>query len=174
MPKNIELTLKELKAEAVKLGVPVSEADQYKTKAQVKTLINTLKAKETVQKVDELESPDVVDNKEDKDKWSNKAEVMGRALAKQPKVRMLLPLEPNEKAGVVTTEIIREMEVTTLVSGAYQPVTLNGFKTHCPKGVYFSAPEQIAKVLEKAHKQTSEAGKNFLIDREEKTQTALS
>jgi hypothetical protein len=59
----------------------------------------------------------------------SKAEIMKEALSKQPKVRILIPLMPDEKFGVT------------------ESVILNGYRLNITKGVYVNVPEQVAQVI---------------------------
>lgn len=66
----------------------------------------------------------------------SKAEIMKAMLAKQPKVRILIPTEPKEKLG------------------ATESVILNGYRLNIMKGVYVEVPQQIAEVIMESQKQT--------------------
>lgn len=59
-----------------------------------------------------------------------KARAMRDFLAKQPKVRIMIPLANGEKTGVT------------------QSVILNGYPMYIRKGEYVEVPEQVAQVLE--------------------------
>ena len=50
-----EKTLKQLKEELVSLGMPADAVESFNTKSQLLAVINTMKAKETVKRVDTLE-----------------------------------------------------------------------------------------------------------------------
>jgi len=69
----------------------------------------------------------------------SKAEIMRAHLAKQPKVRILIPLEGKEKPGITV------------------PVTINGYRQNIAKGVYVEVAEQVADMIMKSQKQTLEA-----------------
>lgn len=75
------------------------------------------------------------------------------ALAKQPKVRMFIPLGIGEKKGS---------------RGAFESVTINGFRQVFPKGEYITVPESVALILEEHYNMSSEnteAGEAFRLDR---------
>ncbi|MBU2249840.1 MAG: hypothetical protein KKD77_24050, partial [Gammaproteobacteria bacterium] len=91
----------------------------------------------------------------------------------QPKVRVFLPLEGKEKKGEFKKAIINGKE-TTIIVGAYKNVTLNGYKTTIPKGVPFEVALQVAEELGQSQVATAEAGSQFLLDRNENVQKALS
>lgn len=74
----------------------------------------------------------------------SKAEIMREHLAKQPKVRILIPVEGKEKPGITI------------------PVTINGYRLNIMKGVYVEVPEQVADMIMKSQKQTMEALNNPL------------
>jgi len=65
-------------------------------------------------------------------------------LAKQPKIRILIPVEGKEKPGMTV------------------PVTINGYRLNIAKGVYVEVPEQVADMIMKSQKQTVEALNNPL------------
>lgn len=69
----------------------------------------------------------------------SKAAKMKEILSKQPKVRVLIPLEPGEKRG------------------STESVTLNGYRLNIQKGVYVDVPQQVADVLSNSLNQTIEA-----------------
>lgn len=60
----------------------------------------------------------------------SKARAMREFLAKQPKVRIFVPLAPGEKQGVT------------------QSVILNGYPMYIRKGAYVDVPKPVADVLE--------------------------
>ena len=74
----------------------------------------------------------------------SKAEIMRAHLAKQPKVRILIPLEGKERPGITV------------------PITINGYRQNIAKGVYVEVAEQIAEMIMKSQKQTVEALNNPL------------
>lgn len=79
-----------------------------------------------------------------------KAEIMKKRLAKQPKVRILIPLEEKEKQGSTFS------------------VTLNGFRLNIQKGVYVDVPQQVADVVMESQKQTVKAEDHKLRIKESK------
>jgi len=74
----------------------------------------------------------------------SKAERMREHLAKQLKVRILIPTEPKEKPGMTV------------------PVILNSYRLNIMKGVYVDVPEQVAEIIMKSQKQTMAALNNPL------------
>lgn len=166
---NYELmTVKELRTEAIKLGMPEQDAETFTVKAPLIATINVLKAKEVVKRVDSLEEK--INPKEEKSfekAYMTKRERMRLRLMAQPRIRMLVPKEPTEKDGVVKWVLDPKLgyEVQVYVSGAVKTVTLNGYKYLIPKGVYSEVPQQIADIIEKSQQQTSEAGQDKLLDR---------
>lgn len=160
-----ELTLAELKAKAVKLGMPEDGMEGFKSKAPLIATINALRAKvKRVKTLNPPESPS--ENKTINKMWLSKAERMRDKLAKQEKIRILLPLEGKQKVGVLKKVEVNGRKEYIHVSGAIETVTLNGYKTIVPRGAYFTVPKQVADVLANSYKQTQEAGKEFLLDRE--------
>jgi hypothetical protein len=163
-----EKTLKELKVELVTLGMPADETEKISIRSVAQAMIDTLKAKTAVEKVetlDEVESPGV--KKADAALYLTKARVMRELLDKQPKVRILLPLEGNDKPGVVEwrTNPRNGERYQVVVSGAFETVQLNGCKTIIPKGVYSEVPQQVADVIAHSYQQTQMAGANVSMDR---------
>jgi len=73
----------------------------------------------------------------------SKAERMKKKLAKQPKVRVLIPKEKKEPKG------------------ATFPVQINGYRLNIRKGVYVEVPEQIADVIRDSQEQTEAADEEF-------------
>lgn len=71
-----------------------------------------------------------------------------RRLAKEPKVRMFIPLGIGEKKNAL----------------AYIPVTINGYRTEIPKGQYVEVPQSIADILAESQQQTVDAGNEWKID----------
>ena len=73
-------------------------------------------------------------------------------LAKQPKVRIFIPLGINEKKGKCPPE----------------SVTINGYRMELPKGEYVTVPQGVADLIEKHYNMTAEnteAGEAFRLDR---------
>ena len=90
---------------------------------------------------------------------------MAKHLEKQDKVRVLIPLEPKEKVGVVKEVKVRGILQYRHVSGAVWSKTFNGYKIILPKGVYTNVPEQIADNIAAELDQTQRAGESLKIDR---------
>jgi hypothetical protein len=91
---------------------------------------------EEIEKVDEAKQPKA---KTPAERPLKKAERMKEHLAKQPKVRIIIPLEPNEKPG------------------GTESVILNGYPFFIKKGVYVEVPEQVADVIMESRKETDAA-----------------
>lgn len=73
------------------------------------------------------------------------------ALAKEAKVRILIPLNGSEKKGITI-----------------ETVTINGFKIEVPKGVYVDVPQSVADLIERHYNTTpenSEVGEAFRLDK---------
>lgn len=163
----VEKTLKELKAELVTLGMPESDVDAFNSKAQIMAVLNTMKAKEVVKRVDsieEIESPK--EKKMVEKQYLSKARIMRDKLMSQPKVRYLIPCEPKERPGVIEWRTDKNGDkYQVVISGAFETVQLNGFKWFVPKGVFTDVPEQVAEELGASHHLTNEAGKEKSMDR---------
>jgi len=75
------------------------------------------------------------------------------ALAKQPKVRIFIPLGIGEKKGS---------------KSAFESVTINGYRMVLPKGEYCTVPQGVADIIEAHYNMTpenTEAGEAFRLDR---------
>jgi len=162
-----EKTLKQLKEELVSLGMPADAVESFNTKSQLLAVINTMKAKETVKRVDTLEEKE--DPKEEKlveQRYRSKAIIMRDKIMAQPTIRFFIPCEGKEKPGVVEWRTDKNgKKYQFVVSGTYETVQLSGFKYFVPKGVFVDVPQQIAEELGASLHLTSEAGKDKLMDR---------
>lgn len=85
-----------------------------------------------------------------------KAEQMKEQLEKQPKVRMIIPLGQGENKGSTLT------------------FCLNGYRIEYPKNTTIEVPQQIADMIREKFDIEANAGKEMLINRNEKVQGALS
>lgn len=81
-----------------------------------------------------------------------------KRLAKEPRVRMFIPLGIGEKKNAM----------------AYIPVTINGYRIEVPKGEYVNVPQSVADILAESQNQTVNAGNEWKIDLDEDKQKALS
>lgn len=172
MENTIEKTLIELKQELVSLGMPSEEADAFKTKGQIMSVINTLKASQIVaekpvEKVATLEDVETPSEKKAfEHSYISKATIMRDKLMAQQQVRFMIPCEAGEKAGVVEWRTDKNGQKYQFhVSGAIETVQLNGFKFIIPKGTFCNVPEQIAEVLSTSQQLTNAAGANISMDR---------
>jgi hypothetical protein len=195
MSKELEtLTVKELKVRLVELGMPEEDADKFRTKAPMISVINTMLAKDVVVEVksDEKEvkkvasiqeRPSPVEEKEVNKSWKTKAERMKQRLFEQEFVSMVTQLESGEKIGEVewvdakTKETISdegwynlpiEAKMRTYqrhISGAVLVPQLNGFKYMIPKGRYTKVPMQIFEVVNAANMEALKAIQHKNLDR---------
>lgn len=166
-------TLKMMKQELVDMGMPQAQVDNFNTKAQVQSILNTMKAREAVTQVDKEERVKTLEENETpaekkmlEKQWRNKAERMKQKLMAQPMIRTILPLQSGEKPGVVEWRTNKNGEkYQVVVSGSYETVQINGFKWIIPKGTPTDVPEQVSKVLDDAYLQTQQAGAGASMDR---------
>lgn len=162
-----DLSVKQLREELVKLGMPVEDAEGFDTKKPIISTINTLKAKkaieEAVETVESMAKLDPVEEKNVNKKWASKKELMRIKLMAQPKVKIRIACEGKEQPGVVRWVMNpkTKVEEQVYISGAYHAVQLNGYKWLIPKGSYEEVPQQVADQILKAQKNTDEAGKEF-------------
>jgi len=167
-----EMSLKKLREVAVKLGIPESDAKLFTVKAPLIATINTLRAQEKVTTLNPAVDPK--EAKIDEKRWRTKAQKMRAKLEAQPKVRFLIPLDPNEKVGVVREIEIKGRKEYVHISGAIETVQLNGYKTIIPKGKFVEIPQQVADVLSESYRLTQEAGKEYLVDRDKDVSSVLT
>ena len=159
--KLAKMTVKELRAEVIRLGMPEEDAENFETKKPLIATINTLRAQKVVETPGQL--------KKEKKAYLSKKERMRAVLMAQPTVRILIPLEGKQKKGVVKwvyNERNKRKE-QVYVEGAYTPVQINGFKWFVPHGVYTEVPRQIADMIAESQQVTQEAGKDWLVDRDD-------
>ena len=148
----VNLTVKELRAEAVKLGMPESDAEVFDTKKPLIATITTLQAQQVVGYVD---TPSEL--KEDKDRYLTKVEKMRKFLEESPKTGFMIPLDIKNVKG---------RKVTTHVAGAVESFSMNGLKLMYPKGVMIDdMPRPVAIHLSKCYNMTARAGEEKLIGR---------
>ncbi len=155
-----KLRVSDLREIVIKLGMKPEKAETFEIKKPLIATIELLRATKP-------ETPGQL--KKDKKQYLGKAERMRAILMKQPKVRILIPCTGKEKPGVViwVYNKVTKRKEQVFVRGAYTPVQINGFKWLIPHGKYEEVPEQIAKMIGDAQEQTSSAGEEHLIDRED-------
>jgi len=163
-----EKTLKDLQKEAVELGMTEEEAGKFSVKSVLQVTIDALKRQKTQTVAPVIDNPQ--ENKALEKQWKSKREVMREKLLKELKerpVRILVPLDPKEQAGKVEWRRNDKTgkEEQFHVSGAIQPVTLNGYQWLVPKGSYVEVPETVAQIITEKFQQTEQAGAAFKIDR---------
>lgn len=134
-----KLTLKALKQMAEEKGVDVKD---LKKKTDLIEAIKGGEKKEPEASVEEKGLGEGI--KEDHVPVGSKAERMREHLSKQPKVRILIPLEGRERLGITV------------------PVTINGYRMNIMKGLYVNVPEQVAEIIMESQKQTVSALNNSL------------
>lgn len=157
-----EKTVKELREDLVELGLSEKAADGIKTKDALIETINSLKKREATSNVD---TTTPAEDRSTEASWQAKADRMAKHLEDQPKVRVLIPLEPNEKVGKVKETMVKGIRRFEYISGAVWSKTFNGYKVIYPKGTYVDVPEQIADNIRKEFDQTEKAGEHLKLDR---------
>ena len=158
-----EKTIKQLKEELTALGFSTKALEGMKTKGALLATIEALKG-EPVESLTPTADPK--EEKSTEVSWQTKADRMAKHLEKQTPVRVLVPLDSNEKVGEV--KVVRNSRGILeyrYISGAVWSKTFNGYKVTIPKGTYFDVPEQIAKNIAREHDQTQSAGANIRLDR---------
>ena len=166
-----DMTVKQLQDEATKLGVP--EAENFITRKQLLSVIsmaqNKLAAPGPVSNVAPATVPGLDNRSKDEKHWMGKRGAMMEKLWDQmesgQKARILLPLDPNEKPGVVQVKMVGKRKEFFHISGAVWKKTFNGYLWMVPKGVYTEVPEQIALSIEREQTKVLEANKRYDINR---------
>jgi hypothetical protein len=139
--KNNQASLDEEKVEETELDTPSKEDEQEKVED---TGFDTPEEEEAEPKSPEEIAPKPASSTDiplgTHAPMGSKARAMKEKLAKQPKVRVFIPLAAGEKQGVT------------------QSVVLNGYPMYIRKGSYVDVPQSVAEVLEVKlkHKMTVE------------------
>ena len=96
----------------------------------------------------------------------NKVERQRRFYDSQPRIRTWIPLEGDEKEGVVKkVEGSPNYDSLVHVSGAVWSKTFNGLRVIYPKGAYIDVPKDIADNMGLELHLTTHAGDQWKIDR---------
>lgn len=166
MNKLEELSLKELKAKAIALGVPEEDLKGFTSRTPLIVMIRAIQAKPIVEpvKLEPIETTQV--READDRRWENKVERQRKFYDSQPKIRTLIPTEGDEKPGVVK-KVTGSLNYENLVpvSGAVWSKTFNGLRVVYPKGVYVDMPEEIANKIGLELNLTNHAGDAWRLDR---------
>jgi len=166
--------IKDLREKLVKLGLDPKTAGSVMSFAAAEEIIEKLTKAKEAEKVKEVEKEKVEtiaddstikENKSTEQDWQAKADRMYHHLEKQSKVRVLIPLNSNEKVGVVKEKMVKGIRRFEHVSGAIWSKTFNGYTVVYPKGTYVDVPEQIADNIAKEQNQTELAGQHLRLDR---------
>lgn len=174
-------TLKELEQELVALGMPASdvEAAKFNNKAQVIAILNTLRAKKVVEKVDSLEEkPNPSEERQIEKAWRSKAQKMWDIWMSSPMVQVLYPADPGKKPGIVEWRKDKNgkpFQIALTPPDTIEEIGVNGAKWLVPKGVMVEVPKPVADRIAERLQLTSQAGANILLDRiDEKTGRPVS
>lgn len=153
-----------LKEEAVKFGMPKSDADKFTSEESLRATVNVLKANQVSNVVTPVvESPKEM--KEDEKRWQTKADRQKAFYDSQKQITVMIPLEPGEKPGVIEKKMVNGREEIFVLSGAVWSKSFNGYRVVVPKGVYTPVAEAIAQDISDELNQTMMAGERFKIDR---------
>lgn len=164
-----EKTLNELIEESISLGFPREVAETFKVKAQVQGVINTLKAKEVVEKVDSLEEK-LNPNEEKKllRQYQTKAQIMMDKWLAAPMSQILVPSEPGSQPGKVEWRRDKNgkpYQVALTPGNTIEEVIVNGAHWLVPKGCLVEVPGPVAQIVADRLQLTSMAGSNIILDR---------
>ena len=170
-------SINELRQEMIELGFDEKASKAVMSRAAANKVIDALKAAKEAekQKVETISDDSTIkENKNVEQAWKAKADNMAKILEEQPKVRVLIPLDSNEKVGVVREKYVKGIKRFEHVSGAIWSKTFNGYTVIYPKGTYVDVPEQIADNIAREMDQTERAGQHLRIDRTDpKTGTSV-
>lgn len=160
-----ERTIKQLKEELVTgYGFSKEDSERYVNKASILAIMKAIDERSGANFV-----PESVDDEMVRDSWTSKSKRQYEYWKSQPKIKILVPLEGEEKTGVV--DWVQDPKTGNMVqvyrSGAIQTVIENGARFFVPKGVYVDVPEPVAKLIQEKYAQTNSAGKDFLADRKD-------
>lgn len=140
----------------------VEEVDEKPAKAPAKGAKAATKAPAKVSaKADDEEDKPLIEREAPKRRTASSIEAeisadqksVKEALAKQPKVRIFIPLGIGEKKGSPS---------------AYESVTINGYRMVLPKGEYCTVPQGVADIIEAHYNmspENTEMGEAFRLDR---------
>lgn len=129
------------------------EADEEEVEEKPKAKAKGKPATKVSKPLIERDAPKVKGRNDIQEEMKKDADNVKAILAKQPKVRMFIPLGIGEKKGS---------------KGAYESVTINGYRMVFPKGEYITVPESVSLILEEHYNMTpenTEAGEAFRLDR---------
>lgn len=167
-----EMTLAQLKEEAVKLGG--TNLDAFKSRDQMLTVISMLQNKPATPATPAATQftpvvPGLDDPNKDMKAWMGKRGIMMDKLWGQlergEKTRVLLPLGPKEKKGVVRVLSKGNRKEFEPVSGAIWAKSFNGYTWMVPKGEYTDVPNQVAEEIEREQVGTLNAGEQWDVNR---------
>lgn len=153
-----DLSLKDLK-DLLKTKYNFEGVDDFNTRKQALNVLSNYQKMEQKRKEDSDDIPaKPIEDKmtpEGVRNYKSKAERQKAFYDKQPKVRFFIPLDPGEKKYTV------------------HPIQINGYRVNIPKGVTVQIAEGLADELERQFNMTSEAGKEFELDRDPNVRQAL-
>lgn len=152
---NEEETTTENETDEVEEEVVAPKAPAKGAKATTKAPV-----KAVVEETDEVEKP-LIEREVPKRRTASSIEAeisadqksVKEALAKQPKVRIFIPLGIGEKKGATS---------------AFESVTINGYRMVLPKGEYCTVPQGVADIIEAHYNmspENTEMGEAFRLDR---------
>lgn len=161
--------LEDLRKEAISLGMPESDANEFDSEKLLQSTIKALKStKETpAEPTVPQEKADPKEEKQVEQKWRAKRDRQKAYFDKQPQIRVLIPLDPNaqEKPGVVEEREINGRMEWVAVSGAVWSKTFNGYRIIVPKGVYWPVPKDVADNIAAEQNQIIMDAQRYGVDR---------
>jgi len=184
-----DYTLQELKSELIVNGLDEKTAKAFISKAQAFTVLGILKEKklnektakeiaeaqpkevEKVKTIEELKNPK--EERTVEKSWRSKAQIMMNIWLSEPMMSLMVPSEPGRQPGKVEWRKNKQGEsyqIALTTEDTIKSIQVNGAKWLIPRGVYVEVPTRVAKKIAKELEMTNNAGKQWLIDRnDEKT-----
>ena len=162
-----KFTFSELKKKVKELGI-IEDPDVFTNKAQViQILQGSAKSRKKEKEVEKPKKTDKV-KKQEREKiklnYQAKKKRMMEILEKEPKTQVFLSLTGREKKGIIVERVNKENKVVKIRQGAWHPVTINGVRTHVPKGRPVKVPQRVAEMLGQYQTETNEALGQFQIE----------
>jgi len=172
---KVEPSLKDLKALAIKEGVPEAEVEAYKAKAAVQSAIRMNRELKESQKVAVSVGDNSINSRLDSipkttklvPRVSGKAGVMRDKFMAQQMTSIMLPLEGNERRGEIAERRDRNgYFYQAYVSGSFERVQVCDYLYLIPKGVQVLVPLQVSDELSQSM-DTSSPADDFLLDKDD-------
>jgi len=180
-------SLKELK-EMLVSEFDFMGADTFTTKAQVISILTTMRAKKAKDEAENAALLDQMDKMEQKVVMGVDAEGKKVALIENPTAPTAEDKAAEKtdakrwegKAAAMKAHLAKQPKVQFLIPlgfgekrGAYETVIMNGYRLNIMKGVLVELPRQVAELLAESYQMTIAAGQEYLLDRNDAVKEVL-